>query len=451
MRWAAERDKDVTLSWDGGDVDAAASAAEPAERVLRRSPAGAPLVDVVNNVGSIVLTHRLRRRPRLPGGRRAASTTSRRRCSRSAAARSRCGPRPAASVGWFDDDFFLYYEDTDLSWRLRAAGWAIRYEPTAVVRHVHSASSVEWSPTFVFHTDRNRLLMLVKDATRRRWPLREVGALPADHRLDGAAGGPARRHAPGRARRSARTLLRAAGAAVVPAPAAARCCASRPTLGRSARSRADGAGALAGDAADEGRDLRPLLAQPGRRRAALRDDRAGAVADGVEVDLLGHSERRQGRRSPSTSGSTCPASACGSCPTSGDPTWPRCPAEYDLFVNGYLHEPRSRRGPGAAAYLCYFPTPVRRRPAAVAAHADPRRSAATCRRARRRARLRHRLVPARGRPAAPVDLDQRRRRARARRRARTGTIRASTSAARGCPSRSSCTVEDEHGDVLVEH
>ena len=34
-----------------------------------------------------------------------------------------------------------------------------------MVRHVHSASSVEWSPRFVFHTDRNRLLMLVKDAT----------------------------------------------------------------------------------------------------------------------------------------------------------------------------------------------------------------------------------------------------------------------------------------------
>jgi len=36
------------------------------------------------------------------------------------------------------------------------------------VRHVHSASTVEWSPVFVFHNDRNRLLMLVKDATARR-------------------------------------------------------------------------------------------------------------------------------------------------------------------------------------------------------------------------------------------------------------------------------------------
>ena len=71
------------------------------------------------------------------------------------------------ALDWFDDDFFLYYEDTDLSWRLQAAGWGIRYEPTAVVRHIHSASSGEWSPTFTFYVTRNRLLMLAKDAT---WP-----------------------------------------------------------------------------------------------------------------------------------------------------------------------------------------------------------------------------------------------------------------------------------------
>lgn len=69
-----------------------------------------------------------------------------------------------AKVGNFDPDFFMYYEDTDLSWRLRSAGWRIRYEPTAVVRHLHSASSVEWSPFFTFHVERNRLAMLTKNA-----------------------------------------------------------------------------------------------------------------------------------------------------------------------------------------------------------------------------------------------------------------------------------------------
>src|SRR5665647_2733737 len=56
-------------------------------------------------------------------------------------------------------------EDTDLSWRLRLAGYAVRYCPEAVVRHRHAASTSEGSELFRFHDGRNRLLMLVKDAT----------------------------------------------------------------------------------------------------------------------------------------------------------------------------------------------------------------------------------------------------------------------------------------------
>jgi N-acetylglucosaminyl-diphospho-decaprenol L-rhamnosyltransferase len=67
-------------------------------------------------------------------------------------------------VGDFDPDFFLYYEDSDLSWRLRAAGWTVRYEPSAVVRHAHAASSDVRSALFRFHDDRNRLLLLTKNA-----------------------------------------------------------------------------------------------------------------------------------------------------------------------------------------------------------------------------------------------------------------------------------------------
>jgi hypothetical protein len=69
-----------------------------------------------------------------------------------------------AEVGHFDDRFFLYYEDTDLSWRLRLAGWEVRYVADALAWHEHAASSGEGSPLFRFHNDRNRLLTLVKDA-----------------------------------------------------------------------------------------------------------------------------------------------------------------------------------------------------------------------------------------------------------------------------------------------
>jgi len=66
-------------------------------------------------------------------------------------------------VGLFDRDFFMYYEDTDLSWRLRASGYRLRYQPRSTIRHLHAASSVEWSPLFTFHTARNKILMIVKN------------------------------------------------------------------------------------------------------------------------------------------------------------------------------------------------------------------------------------------------------------------------------------------------
>ena len=68
-------------------------------------------------------------------------------------------------VGLFDDDFFMYYEDTDLSWRLRRHGYRLRYRPSSVVRHLHATSSVEYSPLFNFYTARNRVLMIAKNGT----------------------------------------------------------------------------------------------------------------------------------------------------------------------------------------------------------------------------------------------------------------------------------------------
>jgi GT2 family glycosyltransferase len=67
-------------------------------------------------------------------------------------------------VGLFDERLFLYYEDTDLAWRGRLRGWSYRYVPESVVRHHHAQSSVAWSPTFRYYTERNRVLVLTKNA-----------------------------------------------------------------------------------------------------------------------------------------------------------------------------------------------------------------------------------------------------------------------------------------------
>ncbi len=71
-------------------------------------------------------------------------------------------------VGLFDERLFLYYEDTDLSWRGRLQGWRYMYEPKSVVRHRHAQSSGVGSPTFRFYTERNRLLVLAKNAPAKQ-------------------------------------------------------------------------------------------------------------------------------------------------------------------------------------------------------------------------------------------------------------------------------------------
>jgi len=61
-------------------------------------------------------------------------------------------------IGLFDETFFLYYEDVELSERARKTGYRIVYAPKAVAHHEHAASSGEWSPFFIYHTERGRLM-----------------------------------------------------------------------------------------------------------------------------------------------------------------------------------------------------------------------------------------------------------------------------------------------------
>jgi N-acetylglucosaminyl-diphospho-decaprenol L-rhamnosyltransferase len=45
------------------------------------------------------------------------------------------------AVRGFDPAYFMYLEDVDLCWRLRAAGWGIGFEPAAEVLHVQGVSA----------------------------------------------------------------------------------------------------------------------------------------------------------------------------------------------------------------------------------------------------------------------------------------------------------------------
>ncbi|MCA9301583.1 glycosyltransferase family 2 protein [Candidatus Saccharibacteria bacterium] len=73
------------------------------------------------------------------------------------------------SIGLFDQNFFMYFEDADLSWRGSRADWGYLYEPRSVAYHEHTGSSKEGSPFFTFYVSRNRLLILLKNGSRDKF------------------------------------------------------------------------------------------------------------------------------------------------------------------------------------------------------------------------------------------------------------------------------------------
>lgn len=122
-----------------------------------------PLFDVINNAGSNLYPHAF-------GGDRGFLERDRGQYDEPAETFGWCGGAVVLrrkyldEVGLFDESLFLYYEDFDLAWRGRLRGWRYGYEPAATVRHRHAATSGEWSPVFRFHTERNRVLVAVKNA-----------------------------------------------------------------------------------------------------------------------------------------------------------------------------------------------------------------------------------------------------------------------------------------------
>ena len=69
-------------------------------------------------------------------------------------------------TGYFDRNHFMYYEDLDLGWRARLAGWSARYVPDSVVFHRwHGSSARHGRSWLVTISCINRLRTLVKNAS----------------------------------------------------------------------------------------------------------------------------------------------------------------------------------------------------------------------------------------------------------------------------------------------
>ena len=67
------------------------------------------------------------------------------------------------NVGGFDEDYFSYFEDIDLGFRLRLSGGKCLYVPDAVVHHVGSASTGKRSDFSVYYGYRNLMWTFIKD------------------------------------------------------------------------------------------------------------------------------------------------------------------------------------------------------------------------------------------------------------------------------------------------
>lgn len=98
------------------------------------------------------------------------------------------GPSGAAAVysrallnatGGFDETYFAYYEDVDLTWRARQLGFRCLYWPRCRVSHRHSASWGRVSEPKLVLLERNRLWNLWKN-----YPLRYVFAEPVTRWLE---------------------------------------------------------------------------------------------------------------------------------------------------------------------------------------------------------------------------------------------------------------------------
>ncbi|HEX6034613.1 MAG TPA: glycosyltransferase family 2 protein, partial [Anaerolineales bacterium] len=66
-------------------------------------------------------------------------------------------------IGFLDEDFFLYDEDTDLSFRAQLAGWSCVYVPDAVVYHKGNATAGRLSDTHVYYHTRNLEFVWIKN------------------------------------------------------------------------------------------------------------------------------------------------------------------------------------------------------------------------------------------------------------------------------------------------
>lgn len=66
-------------------------------------------------------------------------------------------------IGIFDEDFFAYYEDVDISFRAQMAGWKVVYTPKAKAYHGLGGTSSKMGDFTRYHSAKNFLLLYARN------------------------------------------------------------------------------------------------------------------------------------------------------------------------------------------------------------------------------------------------------------------------------------------------
>lgn len=74
-------------------------------------------------------------------------------------------------IGLFDEDFFAYYEDVDISFRAQLAGWKVRFEPKAEAYHATSSTGGKIKGFFTYQTIKNYPYVFWKNVPLRLMPV----------------------------------------------------------------------------------------------------------------------------------------------------------------------------------------------------------------------------------------------------------------------------------------
>jgi len=100
----------------------------------------------------------------------------------------------------FDEQFFMFCEETDWAWRIKKRGWTVKCVPAARVTHLEGQSTKQARPQSVINLWRSRLLLYHKHyptwkVSLARWMIALGMGLKARQITGDAALDPAQRQA----------------------------------------------------------------------------------------------------------------------------------------------------------------------------------------------------------------------------------------------------------------